>query len=543
MTADSAVLWTRADRPAALVAEVDARADFATLRRFPAEATPAADLTVHTLATGLAPGTRYHYRFRADDGSLSATGTCRTAYPPDQAAPVTFAFSGDTDWIWRPYPLLRALNREPLDFFLFLGDLIYEWTTDEGSFLERPVAETLDEYRELYRRTRQPRPEVPGLAPLRETYERFGQYSLFDNHEIGLSRADPAAPPYTEGGAPAPAQGLPYVNQTAGFRDRVRAYVDYQPVRAERIVGSDDPRLEGTSRYYFAQPWGRDAILVVTDDRSYRDPELPSADDPRADSADRTILGRPQLAWLEQTLLDAQARGITWKLVVVSSPIQELGNDAEVGLNLDLPKTWAGGYRYERDRLLGFIDEQGIDNVVFLTTDYHFTQVNNLRYHARPGDATSPRLAARNAWEIIDGPIGAFPVVPAVGANLDDATGRAADRAIVATLNGDVPSADPRFRGLRAAGLDPVGLEPDFPGLVLDSIVSAGGAPGVWEPAAFASYDSFTYAVLTVDGPLLTVRVVGQPATAEADLHTPEGLSRYLAAEPGTLFQFQVRAQ
>ena len=543
MTADSAVLWTRTDRPTALVAEIDRRPDFAAARRLSADAAPASDLTVHTAATDLAAGTLYYYRFRAADGGLSATGSCRTAYAPDQPARVTFAFSGDTDWIWRPYPLLRALNREPLDFFLFLGDLIYEWTSDDVPFLDRPVAETLAEYRELYRRTRSPRPEAPARNELRETYERFGQYSLFDNHEIGLSRADPAAPPYTEGGAPAPQHGIRYVNQTSGFRERVQAYVEYQPVRAERVVGSGDPRLEGTGRYYYAQQWGRDAILIVTDDRSYRDAELPAADDPRADSAERTILGRPQLAWLEETLVDAQARGVTWKLVVVSSPIQELGNAGEVGLNLDLPKTWAGGYRYERDRLLQFIDERGIDNVVFLTTDYHFTQVNNLRYHARPGDPSSSRRPARNAWEIIDGPIGAFPVVPAVGAALDGKSGRAVDRAVVATLNGDAPSADARFRGLQAAGLDPVGLEPDFPGLVLESIVSADGAAGVWEAAAFASYNSFTYAVLTVDGPLLTVRVVGQPATSEAELKTAAGLARYLADEPRTLFGFQVRAQ
>ena len=93
------------------------------------------------------------------------------------------------------------------------------------------------------------------------------------------------------------------------------------------------------------------------------------------------------------------------------------------------------------------------------------------------------------------------------------------------------------------AGLDPVGLEPDFPGLVVETLFSADGPPGVWEAAAFASYNSFTYAVLNVDGPLLTVRVVGDPATSEAALRTPAGLAAYLAAEPRPLFGFQVRAR
>jgi phosphodiesterase/alkaline phosphatase D-like protein len=425
MTADSVVLWTRPDRPTALAAEIDRRPDFAAPRRLgPFEAPPADDLTVHVVVDGLAAGTRYYYRFQAADGARSEPGACTTAYAPDQAAPLTFAFSGDADWIWRPFPLLQALNREPLDFFIFLGDLIYEWTDDAADFAERPVAETLDEYRAIYRRTRTPRSEAPSLAALRDTYARFGQYSVFDNHELGLSRADPTAPPYTQGGAPAGDGAQAYVNQTPGFAERIRAYADYQPIRARQVGGTGDPRLDGTSRYYYAQQWGRDAVLIVADNRSYRDAELLSPDDPLADGVARTLLGRPQLAWLEDTLRAAQDRGTTWKLVVISSPIQELGRASEVGVDLDLPKTWAGGYRAERDRLLRFIAEQGIENEVFLTTDHHFTQVNNLRYRVRPGDPTAPRLPAGNAWEIIAGPVGAFPVTPPVGAALDRRTGR-----------------------------------------------------------------------------------------------------------------------
>src|SRR4051794_35128017 len=294
VAADSVVLWTRPDRPTALEVEIDDRPDFATARRVgPLEARPADDLTVHAVVDGLAAGMRYHYRFQATDGArltgTSEPGTCTTAYAPDQAAPLTFAFSGDADWIWRPFPLLRVLNRESLDFFVFLGDLIYEWTDDAADFAARPVAETLDEYRAVYRRTRAPRAEAPALAALRDTYARFGQYSVFDNHEPGLSRADPTAPPYTQGGGPAGDGVHAYMNQTPGFVDRIRAYADYQPIRARHVDGTGAPRLDGTGRYYYAQQWGRDAVLIVADDRSYRDAELASADDPAADSPDRTM--------------------------------------------------------------------------------------------------------------------------------------------------------------------------------------------------------------------------------------------------------------
>src|SRR5260370_143471 len=70
------------------------------------------------------------YRFRSG-AVVSPTGSFKTAYSPATNATVTFAFTGDADWKWKPYPLLTSLVKERLDFFLFLGDLIYE-STNQG---------------------------------------------------------------------------------------------------------------------------------------------------------------------------------------------------------------------------------------------------------------------------------------------------------------------------------------------------------------------------------------------------------------------------
>ena len=45
----------------------------------------------------------------------------------------------------------------------------------------------------------------------------------------------------------------------------------------------------------------------------------------RADNPNRTMLGATQLAWLEQTLLDAEQTGTTWKFVNISDPIDQIG--------------------------------------------------------------------------------------------------------------------------------------------------------------------------------------------------------------------------
>jgi phosphodiesterase/alkaline phosphatase D-like protein len=72
-------------------------------------------------------------------------------------------------------------------------------------------------------------------------------------------------------------------------------------------------------------------LAQLSDSRSYRGVRLKTADGsaddtgPRADNSHRTFLGATQLAWLKQTLLDAQNNGTTWKFVSVSDPIDQLG--------------------------------------------------------------------------------------------------------------------------------------------------------------------------------------------------------------------------
>jgi hypothetical protein len=204
-----------------------------------------------------------------------------------------------------------------------------------------------------------------------------------------------------------------------------------------------------------------------------------------------------------------------------------------VGLaDLDGTKSWSGGYRVERDRLLKFIDDQGINNVVFLTTDNHYTLINNLMYRQVPEDPNSPRLPARNAFEILTGPLGAangFPIRPGIpGLRGRDAERRATQ--VWADLQ-------------QQAGVDPIGLEPGFPGLIESSIVAEGGTPGVSEPAAFASFATLSYAVLSVDADRLTVRVTGQRAPELPSLQDPTGLLAYAATTSHTILSFQMQAR
>ena len=538
VTQDGAVLWTRTPEAAEVAPEVSATADFArpmVVRS--AKTTAATDFTAKVVVNGLQAGKQYYYRFRAGS-DVSPVGTFKTAYAPTDRSPVALGFTGDADWKWKPYPVLDSLAKEKLDLFVFLGDTIYETQNLRGNV----NAESLDEYRFKYRENREPRAgSALTSVPMQELYRAFGHYALFDNHETGPSTADRSAPPYNDGGVSA--NGT-FVNKTPGYRARMRAFSEYQPMREEPTMAAGDPQAEGTQRFYRTVPWGANVQLIVLDDRSYRDRRLPNSDAPEATTCARSMLGATQFKWAQDELLAAKRRGATWKVLVVSSPMQQQGRASDTGVDMDGSKSWAGGYHCERNRLLKFIDDNTIDNVVVLTTDNHATVINNLSYNTDPADPKSALKPARNSFEIMTGPLGAGTGNPAFKVNTTGLPLRDADRAIVDVWNGDAPNTDGETRGLKQAGLDPIGLEATFPGLDAASVAAAGVPAGKVEATAFASFRSFTYSLLTFDQSSVAVRVMGLPAVTDATtLLDPERLKAYEGLRANELMRFKVNAQ
>jgi 3-phytase/alkaline phosphatase D len=163
------------------------------------------------------------------------------------------------------------------------------------------------------------------------------------------------------------------------------------------------------------------------------------------------MLGQAQYNELAGDLLDAQARGITWKFIMVPEPIQNLG-----------PLVAADrfeGYAYERSRLLQFIDEQGITNVAFITADIHSTFINNVTYQLDPND----NQRTTGAFEISTGSVAyAAPLGPTV---LQYVPFGGLSRLFYALYGRWTPERQDRFflrnanRLLRWFGYSPVGLQ------------------------------------------------------------------------------------
>jgi len=566
-TSGDAILWTRARditraTGVGLMAQVSTDPTFAAgLAAFAGVTEPAHDYTVHVDATGLQAGTRYFYRFVADDGTISPVGTFVTAPATTDSVPVSLGFTGDADGLMRPYDATNSANFAPptasgvgpdnFDYFVWLGDTIYETASGQGSQNFSPAVNNtpnIAEYWTKYKQQFLPVSTGP-YASLSNFFSSTGHYTLLDNHELGNRQ-------FINGGAPASApfnttdpafdvntstNPADYMHNTVGYQTVQQAYDNYQPVRVETVSAPSDPRSDGTQKLYFAQQWGANSVFINVDDRTNRDIRLRNAagDDtgPRGDNPGRTMLGATELAWLENTLLAAQGQEVTWKIVAVSSPIDQIG---AIGSGSDGGKSWIGGYRAERNTLLKFIADNHIDHVVFFSTDDHQLRVNELGYFTDfttnalgfPAPVQSSYVRVPGALSIVAGPIGATG--PDTITDHSFAHILSLANALVASEN--------------AAAVDPIGLDAAFPGL--GNVWREGDATAGTNPAPidFYSPDTFNYATLNIsaDGSTLSIGVKGidsyatntfpQPGAAVRDiLHFDIGLEHVnIAVAPAT---------
>jgi phosphodiesterase/alkaline phosphatase D-like protein len=390
------------------------------------------DFTAKKVVAGLKPSTTYYYKYQVG-GITSEVGQITTAPDSRTRAAVRFGFSGCADGRFRPFSSLADIAQRKLNFFIILGDLAYSRASKDSPKVGPPypvsnIETSIQGYRRKYAEAIDPK--YGDLAPL---YRSQGIYSAFDNQEL----ADGA---YETGGADPKAlrdylkdlegtddpdlfvnRGRNFVNKTAGFRALTRTWSDYVPERSQGLVENrSDPRSDGTRRFFYKQTWGRNMDLFNLDDRSYRDAKLVNSSTGNditnlnlkgADTPGRSILGRTQMKWLKNSLLESERKGVVWKVISISSPIDIMGPpgaaDGPPQLELDA-KQWWGNYRQERNELLKFIADNKIKNVLFLSTDDHEFRANELTYSPSGAwaDPSSYKVLP-GAFSIVTSPIGA----------------------------------------------------------------------------------------------------------------------------------------
>jgi phosphodiesterase/alkaline phosphatase D-like protein len=521
VTADTAVLWARSTVPGEVVFEISPRDDFPdaeTVQVFAAVADPTVPAKVEI--AGLSPDARYFYRATDAEGARAA-GRFRTPALTGRRG-MRFGVSGDWRGELAPYPSVRNVPQRELDLWISLGDTIY---ADYASpAVPKPQAQTLAEYRakhaEVYT-------ERFGLNTLRDLRESCAILAMIDDHEVGNDIAGAARTSSDPRFAGDPAD---LINNTQLFRDALQAFLEYHPIRDERWPLDAEARFSGRPRLYRVRRYGDDAVIFLTDARTFRDETVPSLFDVtnplmlidsyfQTFTPGRTMLGRTQFSRLLADLEAAHEAGVTWKFVVVPEPIQNLG--------VALAEDRFEGFAVERAELLSFIRRKGIANVVFIAADVHGTVVNNLKYQEKLGGPQT-RVAA---FEITTGsvayaaPLGPTAIRVAAGVGLvppaELAQYEASDR-----VGRDAFFTQKLNQQLEPFRYDPAGLE----GSEIDATLLSG---------SYVSAHTFGWSEFEIDAQTqaLTVTTWGIDWYDEAELladpaavtsRTPEVVSRFV---------------
>lgn len=403
VTQTSAVLWAQSTFTGYVRFEFSIYPDFDYIFGYNAVAVTDPMQPVKVTFNSFTPGQTYYYRAIDAAGDV-ATGQFTTANALGTQAGFRFGVAGDWRGELSPYPAMANADERNLDLFILHGDTIY-------ADYESPVlpgvaqAKTIDEYRLKYSEVYG---ERFGLNTWNDLRSGTPILATIDDHEVvndfegGKDLANSSTEEQALFGA---ANG--FVNDSPLYENGLKAFQEYTPIRDE-FYGEGDERTTGERKLYRYNTYGSDAATFVLDARSFRDPGLAAVTDlsdpiqitsflaksfdldpaTGQPTARRTMLGQQQLSDLKRDLLAADEAGVTWKFIMVPEPIQNLGVLAA--------SDRFEGYAAERTELLKFINDNDIDNVVFVAADIHGTVVNNLTYQIAPGQAQ----IATNAFEI-----------------------------------------------------------------------------------------------------------------------------------------------
>lgn len=320
----SVLLWTRylapGDGMARLRVEVSATADFARIAGGGEIVTgPWRDGTAKLTVAGLRPGTAYHYRFVAPDGSMSPVGRTKTL-PAEATRWRAAIFSCSNLGFGWFNAYAHAAARDDLDCAIHLGDYFYEYgpggyPTEKDTLAGRvPVIAPASEILHLadYRLRHASYRADPDLQALHAAMPMIVQWddheAANDSWEGGAGNHDPA----TEGDWSArkaaaiqayrewmPVSDLPWQAYQIGdlatlFRTETRLLARSRPQSIAALLRDGDPAR----------------ALAAFRDGAWQDPAA-------------TMMGSTQEAWLDAALRQSVRSGRRWQVVAFGTIMGE----------------------------------------------------------------------------------------------------------------------------------------------------------------------------------------------------------------------------
>ena len=410
---DSVILWTRlAPKPLELdggmgkaKAKVDweiARDEAFTQERQSGsvEATPTYGHSVHVDVKGLTPDTWYYYRFK-HGSELSPVGRTRTT--PELGASMSRLVVGQTscaNWQSGYYQLYSDLAAQQPDYWLALGDYIYEYRGSKDNRYLRPTQKTptrpipwsdepftIGQYRRQYGLYR-------GAKELQELHAVAPYSVIWDDHEVDNNFTA------SKSGGDGQKDKIKFLRRrAAGFQ----AFWENHAIR----VPQPKP-MPSSMTIYREITWGTLATFLMLDGRQYRSDQPGNnakndfggwVEDMFAPTA--TMLGATQEQWLSGRLADSTAK---WNFIAQQTVLSSV--DGGVGL----PLLSRGLYNYDawdgywaaRERLVQAIQQGQVRNPVVLTGDFHCNLAFDLLSDwpdPRDYPTISELVAATKVWQ------------------------------------------------------------------------------------------------------------------------------------------------
>lgn len=326
------------------------------------------DFTVKVEATGLEPWTTYYYQFNVCSSS-NKSPVGRTKTTPafndaiEHAALAVFSCSNYPKGHFNAYG--NAARKDEVDFFVHLGDYIYEHHEGKQGTDDR-AANPPHELFSLYDyRTRisQYRTDPDLLL----AHQKFAWITTWDDHEVsnngyrdGSTSMNNTEESFVKAG---------HISVDQRKMNAVRAYFEYMPIRQ---VDMDD-----NLRIWRTVSVGSLFDLIMLDTRNY-DRSITNLDWNRDyiyeihNDAGRSLMGARQENWFYRQLSMSAQRKATWRLIgnqIVFSRINYTSWFAtfENPFNGD---AW-DGYQANRNRTLFHLYENKINNNIMLAGDSH----------------------------------------------------------------------------------------------------------------------------------------------------------------------------
>lgn len=345
-------------------------------------APPELSHSVHVDVSGLAPNTRYWYRFRCGSAQ-SPVGRTRTMPALDDAqTPLKVAFASCQRYHSGAFVAYDHMLADEPDLVVFLGDYIYEMgaTQSENRGSWAYPANRIEDYRELY--------ELAKSDPaLQRMHAACPWLIIWDDHEVMNDYA--GGPVRME-----QATGKVARRMEMGYR----TWYEHMPISPKQLLGGVAGLLDnsGELRVYGSHRWGALANLHLLDTRQYRSPQANCGTaglfKPETcqgwQATDRGMLGSTQSAWLEGQLQANSANNpasSTWNLICQPSvfsrfTIPMMGNT----LNHD---NW-DGYPVARSHILATLEKYRTRNPVMWGGDIHQNWITHV--HQDPDKHSGP---------------------------------------------------------------------------------------------------------------------------------------------------------